>query len=173
MNLRSLARRGVATAALLAATLPAAAAVFSFSGSTDSGPLPGSPFSGQFSFADPDAGFDGSVPLDGFTLLAFGQTYSLADADFPAAAIFAGGVFTGVDFFDQDSTDIDTQPNVSLMAGFFDPLDASFSYEAANGRGFGSITFAAASVPEPATLAAVLAGLALLGGSRRRQPARG
>jgi hypothetical protein len=139
MNLRSLARRGIATAALLAATLPATAAVFSFSGLTDSGPLPDSPFSGQFSFADPVAGFDGSVALDSFTLLAFGQTYALADADSPATAFFVGGVFTGVDFFDQDSLDVDTRPNVSLVAGFFDPTEAFFSYATANdAQGFGS-----------------------------------
>lgn len=172
MNLRSLARRGIATAALLAATLPAAAAVFSFSGLTDSGPRPDGPFSGQFSFADPVAGFEGSVALDSFTLLAFGQTYELADADGPATAFFVGGVFTGVDFFDQDSVDLDMRPNVSLVAGFFDASEAFFSYEAADGQGFGSIDFEPAPVPEPTTLAAVLAGLALLGRSRRRQPAR-
>lgn len=173
MSLRSLARRGIVAATLLAATLPAAAALFSFSGLTDSGPLPDSPFSGQFSFADPAAGFDGPVALDSFTLLAFGQTYTLADADSPAMALFVGGTFTGVDFFDQDSLDLDVRPGVSLVAGFFDPLDASFSYEAADGLGFGSITFEPAPVPEPATLAAVLAGLALLGRGRRRPPSRG
>jgi hypothetical protein len=53
-----------------------------------------------------------------------------------------------------------------LVAALFDPADASFGCEAAYGQGFGMIDF------EPATLAAVLAGLALLGRSRRRQPAR-
>jgi len=67
-------------------------------------------------------------------------------------------VFTDVDFFDQDSLDLDTRPNVSLVAGFFDPLDALFSYEVADGQGFGSIGFESALAPEPATLAAGLTG---------------
>lgn len=169
MNVSSSIVRGAVAAVLAAASLGASAAVVNFSGSTDSGPLVGQSFSGQFSYADPAAGFDGVVDLDSFTFSFFGQTYGLLDADWAPAALFVNGVFTGIDYAFSGSLDTVLRPNVSLVAGFFDPSDAFFTYQVSELTGFGSVSFeAAGAVPVPGTLAIALAGLALLGAGRRR-----
>ena len=141
----------------------AQAAVTRYTGLVDSGPLAGSLFSGSFSYADPVAGFDGAVDLGSFTLNFNARTHTLAAADLPAVAWFAGGSFVGVDYVDLDSPGMAVQ----LTAGFTALADAVFSYQptgAAQGLG-GFTSFSA--VPEPATLALLLAAVGGLAASRQ------
>ena len=153
----------VAACLLACASLGAQAATFNFSGVTDSGPNIGVAYSGSFSFADPAPFFNDSVDLDAFSLDFMGETYTLADADFTPLAWFGFGDFLGVDYFSSGPG----RPEVALLAGFSDVSEALFSYtvNSATGgpqQGLGSLAFVA--VPEPASLALALAGLALMGG---------
>lgn len=155
-------------AALALGGLQVQAASIDYTGLVDSGPLAGGAFSGNFSYADPVAGYDGPVDLSSFTLNFNAHTYTLASGDAPALAWFAGGSFLGVDYVDQDSFDTAVQ----LTAGFTDIGEALFSYQptgAAQGLGgFTSFT-AAGVVPEPATLALLLAALTGWVATRRQQ----
>lgn len=163
-------RHALAAALLAGAALPAAAADFLFSGSTDSGSLNPATFSGTFSYADPLAGFDGSVTLSAFSLSFAGQAYTLAGADAGTQPVagFVAGSFVGIDYQDTRATLPGPRPQVLLTAGFTALDQAFFSYDASGAgvEGFGSYTVSA--VPEPAAAALWLAGLALLGSARRR-----
>ncbi len=165
----------VAAAAALGGAAPVAhAGTVSYSGSIDSGPLSGSVFGGALSFADPVAGFDGSVLLSGLSLNFMGQGYSLADADAGTApaAWFVGGRFVGVDFIDIDTASL-ARPGVQFTAGFFDFSEALFSYDRGAGTaGFGSYALLPSSVPEPSPWALLLGGLGLLALAQPRAKAR-
>jgi len=166
---------GLALAALLLAG-PASAAdsVFALNGSTDSvGPLPAQAFQGQFAY---DAGaamgsFTGDILLSSFTLHFAGQVYSLASADSAPVAAFADGQFLGIGYVDADASDSVTRPHLGLVPGFTNFADEAYlAYEVAGLGGFGNYSISA--VPEPASLALLLAGLGLVGTAcrgRRRQ----
>ncbi len=165
-TLRPALRHLLAASTVALACAAPQAAVVDYTGQVDSGPLTGSLFSGSFAYADPAAGFDGSVDLSSFTLNFNSQTYTLAGADAPAVAWFVAGGFVGVDFLDLDSFGTAVQ----LTAGFTDLSEASFSYQptgAAQGLGgFTSFTSVGA-VPEPATL--LLVTCALIAGAAVRR----
>ena len=143
-------RNLLAATTLALAGLSAQAATVDYTGLVDSGPLAGSSFDGRFSYADPAAGFDGSVDLGSFTLNFNGQTYTLASGDAPALAWFGAGSFLGIDYVDLDSFGTAVQ----LTAGFTDLSEATFSYQpagAAQGLG-GFISFTAVTEPSPLLL---------------------
>ena len=155
-------------AALLLCSAAAQAADFSLSGATDSGPLTGAAFSGLFSYSGLGLPADGEVPLTDFSLSFAGQTYTLATATDTPTAVFAGGSFVGLSYVDDASADTALRPQVSFTPGFFDLSGAHLDYVGSAGLGgFGSYTIAA--VPEPATLALWLGGVALLGAARTRK----
>jgi hypothetical protein len=162
-----------ASAVLAMASLGAqASAILTFTGTTDSGPLAGQSYDGSFAFDAPAAGFDGAVTLQSFTLNAFGQTYTLADADTSPMAWFAAGQFLGLDFIDADATNPALRPFVTLTAGFFDISEAFLAYDTSGAgiQGFGSFTPTAA-VPEPASLGLTLAALGGIAVALRRRRA--
>jgi hypothetical protein len=163
-------------AALLAGSgLCAHAALVTFTGAIDSGPLDGAVFSGSFSYSDPLPGFDGAVGLDTFALSFAGQSYTLATVN-PGTvpdAFFAAGRFVGVDYRDTGAADPGTRPHVYLTAGFSDPSEAFLGYDTTgNGvQGFGSYVLAATpnAVPESGSFALALVGLGCLGALSRRR----
>jgi hypothetical protein len=82
--------------------------------------------------------------------------------------VFAGGSFIGLSYVDDASVDTALRPQISFTPGFFALPEAYLSYVGSEGlSGFGS--YSISSVPEPATLALWLGGLALLGAVRARR----
>ena len=157
--------------ALGLSSLYAQAASYTFTGVTDSGPLAGVTFSGQFSHADsPDgSALDGDLPLTAFSLSFNGQTYALA-AD--SVAAYAQGQFLGLVHSDTASTDTGTRPHIGLVPGFTDFSQAHFFYTGAQGdTGFGSYTVSAITpVPEPTLPVLALCGAGVAAWAARRRP---
>jgi hypothetical protein len=153
--------------------LQAHAASYTFAGVTDSGPLAGATFSGQFSHADSPDGqpLDGDLPLSSFSLNFNGQTYPLAT---DSVAAYAQGLFLGLVHSDTASTDTAVRPHVALVPGFTEFSQAHFFYVGAQGdTGFGSYTVTAITpVPEPTlpVLALCGVGVAALAARRRTAP---
>jgi hypothetical protein len=160
-----------ALAALLLCSAAAQAATFSLSGSTDDiGPLPGAAFTGLFSYDDGSLPVNGEVDLNSFSLNFAGQIYTLASATAGTTptAVFVGGSFIGLSYVDDASGDTALRPWIGFTPGLLGFLDASMSYVgSADASGFGSYTISA--VPEPATLALWLGGVALLGAVQARR----
>ncbi len=169
----SLIKTLLAALTLAGASLSAQAdAVYRFSGTVDSGSRVGELVDGEFTMADVAADFDGVLDLLDFSLHAFGQVYTLADADAPAVAWFAAGQFLGIDFQDADGTEAALRPFVTLMAGFTDLSEAYFAYDSTGvgTEGFASLAFEPVQgVPEPTGAALLLAGLLAAGAARRRR----
>jgi hypothetical protein len=163
------------SAALLLFPALSSAASYTFSGTVDDGPLVGQAFSGSFEF---DASgvtpvFEGDLPLTSFSMLLFGQSYTLASADagtVPVAAFYEGSLL-GLSYVDVDAPDLLLRPAVSLVPGFIGIGDAYLSYVTApdiNGVSAGFGSYSVAVVPEPAAVLLMLAGLAVVGGMARR-----
>jgi len=157
--------RGTAAMALLTGALTAQAATYNFSGTVISGPQLGQLLSGQFSFDDAAAalaGPDGSVDLTGLSLSFLGQTFQLGQALDPYAQ-FEGGQLIGPNAgFSGFAV-----PGATLqLQSFFG--SSNFTYNAGGLDSLGELSISA--VPEPASWALGLAGLAVvLGLSRRRR----
>lgn len=165
---------GLLAALLLAATNNAGAApiVWNFSGALDSGIYINETFSGQFSYDD--AGLLGSgdeylsVTRIGFDFL--GQHFTLADAAATVEAAYLDGAFLGLSF-----NAIQGNGGIALIPGFTDISQAYFAYDTPAGLfgGAGSISYRmpTTQVPEPASVALLLAGLGVLGFVRRQTKA--
>ena len=162
-----------ASAALLLAPALSSAASYTFNGTVDDGPLTGQAFAGSFEFDASSVAplFEGELALTSFSMLLFGQNYTLASADAPAFAAFFEGSFLGVSYVDADAADRLLRPAVALIPGFVNLGDAYLGYDqsgdpAAALANFGS--FSVAVVPEPAAVLLMLAGLGVVGGIARR-----
>ena len=162
-------------AALLLATGAAKAQTqfFSFQGLLADGPLTGQAFSGSFS-VNPTGlppGGDADYALLNFTMLLAGNTYTLATADAPPTAVYAAGSFAGLSYTDIDSPSAAVRPWIAFIPGFDNFAGAYLAYTAAAvggvDSGFGSYSITA--VPEPATVALLLAGLGMVGAAARRR----
>jgi hypothetical protein len=150
--------RNAVLAAALAATLPAQAATrnWDFSGQLDSGAFIGAAYSGSVAFDDAALTGVGQewLLLDSFSFTLLGHSYTLADAAAPAEAAFIDGRFVGVGYSVASG-----DPLFSLVAGYEQIGEAFVAYDTVAGlSGAGSLAFTPA-VPEPGSLALMLAGL--------------
>ncbi len=162
------AAMALSLAALCAATVPASAADFVFTGTTDSGPLAGQAFSGSFSFAGAANTAEGDQALTAFTLSFAGQTWQLGDLNAGAFMVFTAGQPLGLAL--SAPGDGAVVPDVEFVPGFADFSEAHFAYkpidlEGMPQLGFGSYTLTdvTPAVPEPASVALLLAGLGVVG----------
>ena len=154
-------------AALLLFAAQAQAASFTFNGVTDSGPLPGLTFSGQFSYSDTGLPSDGDQALSSFSLSFGGQTYSLASAGAPPTASFANGSFVGLSYVDDASVDTALRPQVTFVPGFFSLSESYLAYVGSGGQG-GYGSYGISAVPEPASALLMALGLGLGAVMKRR-----
>jgi hypothetical protein len=156
--------RNTLLAALLAAAIPAQAAIqtWNFSGTLDSGHFTGTSVFGMLSFDDATLTGVGSEWIGVDSLVAvFGLLPGLSPitetmADAPPEVGFENGTFLGlsVSFSNVD-------PQVSFVAGTTNTSDAFLAYDTTKGfSGAGSVIYA--PVPEPETWAMVLMGLGLV-----------
>lgn len=165
-----------ACAAIMLAAPAAHAADFSFAGLLADGPLAGLNFSGTFSVntAPLTPTFEGELPLTAFTLQLGSQVYTLATADVPPTAAYVQGQFAGLAYIDANSPNVALRPDIALIPGFDSFAGAYLAYvtapnTAGASAGFGS--YSVAVIPEPATVALWLAGLAGVAAAARRRSA--
>ena len=161
-----------ATATALASALllvaPAAhAQSFTFQGSLADGPLAGQAFIGSFSVnaSSLAPGADGQFPLLNFSMLLVGQTYTLASADSPPSAVYAAGSFAGLSYLDADAANPGLRPWIAFIPGFdsFSTAYLAYTSTAVAGVDSGYGSYNVTVVPEPASLALLLAGLGVVG----------
>lgn len=158
---------------LAAASASASDTQYAFTLNWQSGPLSGSSSSGSLSFdeslAAPNAEYLGTASLSGFSLVVDGISYGLADVGlgfltFDANAdlrLLGVGNGCGPGFCSINPGDppgfmmiYDSQSQLDRLSAYFWPQDADQS----SGNG----TFEVAAIPEPSTMALLLAGGGLL-----------
>lgn len=155
----------LAAAAALLTT--AAHADFQFAGSISAGPETGQAFTGSFDYDASGLGGSGfeSLSLTAFSMDFLSQSFSLNAA---ATADFQDGVFLGLSYFTSGAGF-----DLNMLSGSVDVTDAFLVYQpasAAESSGGYQVT-AAAQLPEPASLALALGGLAGAGWVSRRRKA--
>lgn len=164
----SLSLTALATALLLATGgAQAQTQAFTLQGLLTDGPLAGQAFSGSFS-VDPSAlapGGDAEFALSSFNLLLGGNSYTLATADAAPTAVYAAGSFAGLSYVDADAANPALRPWIAFIPGFDNFAGAYLAYTGPTvggaDSGFGS--YAVTAVPEPASVALLLAGLGVVG----------
>lgn len=176
-SFKQLAGAAALALATLAAT-PAQAEDFTFEGLLADGPLAGLAFSGSFSvdISSLTPTFEGELPLSAFTLQFGTQVYTLASADVAPTAAFIDGLFAGLAYIDADSSDLGLRPQVAFIPGFDSFAGAFLAYVTmpdATGASAGFGDYTVAVVPEPASIALWLAGLAGVGAVARRRHLKG
>ena len=155
--------------ALAAFTLAGAAqaSLYNVTGSFDSNPGV-DVLTGTFDFDDAlvaAGGADGAFDLTALNFTFNGETFTLAQAAANSAYVqFDGGTLTGPNGF------FSTAGGGSLeLQSFFG--SSNFTFSSARGDQLGTLNVTAAAVPEPASLALVLGGLAAVGVASRRRKA--
>ena len=168
--------------------LPAGSALadelaYSFTLDWQSGPLAGTSSSGSLAFdkslATPNAEYLGTASLSAFHFAVGSTFYDLSDIGvgfltFDANAdlrLLGVGTSCGIGSCGISPGDppglllvYDSQSQLDRFAGYYWPLDADQSY--------GAGTFEIAAIPEPSTVALLLAGGGLLAWRRRRSAAK-
>ncbi len=151
--------------ALAALTLAgaAAAAPHIITGSFDSDPSV-TVLTGTFDYDDAQVatgGFDGAFDLTSLNFMFNGESFTLAQAAMNSAYVqFDGGTLTGPNGFFTTATG-----GTLELQSFFGSSNFTFSTQRGDQLGTLAIT---AAVPEPASLALVLGGLAAVGAVSRR-----
>lgn len=163
-------RTALAGAALALAAAAAPAADFSFSGAIDftedATVAAGTPFHGRFAVTLPAADFDGDVALTAFSVEVAGLHFTLADAD-PAArpaAFFSAGSLAALQY----SGGLASGAALSWYTGFPSATTGRLDLVGPTAR-LSSGAFSVSAVPEPATVALLLAGLGLVAAAARRR----
>jgi len=164
----------VCVAMLLASPAALATTEFSFAGLLADGPLAGAAFSGSYSvdLGSLIPGASTELPLLSFSMQLGSATYTLADADFAPTAVFALGDFVGLSFVDATPVNLLLRPQIAFVPGFDLFVESYLAYVTLPdlggvNSGFGN--YSVAVIPEPATMALLLAGLLGVGVATRRR----
>ncbi len=158
-------KSALALAAALSLAASAHAGTYTLTGSFDAAPAV-TVLTGSFSFDDAQVaagGFDGSFDLTALSFSFLGQTYTLTQSS-SAYVQFEGGTLTGPNAVFATPAD-----GALGLQSFFG--SSNFTYSVNQMDQGGTLSFTAATVPEPASYALTLAGLTLLGLVGRRRKA--
>lgn len=165
--MKQLIRSVLASAVLVGSLSASQAAVqaWNVSGTLDSGHYAGQSFLGTFSFDDALLMGTGQewLAVDALTLSFAGTSFTLADADGPTEVAFSDGAMLGLSFSASAK-----EPQITFVPGFTSLAEAFVAYDTSLGlSGAGDAVLS--PVPEPESIALMLAGLGVVGLLARRR----